>query len=320
MDPRLQALAAPQGGAFTVAQAAALGYDGRELVRLRRSGQLLRLRRGIYASPPPDGGGAGELHRLQLSGLRLALREPAVVSHGSAAVLLGMDVYGVDLDLLHVTRDERQSSRDEAGVCHHAAALPSRQTVELPPFAVTSAARTAVDLARTSRDWRTAVAHVDAAYRVGAQRDEVLAVLNFCRAWAGARQAGRAVSCSDPLAESVGESLCRVDMRLAGLPEPRTQVLLVDGAGTVGRVDFLIEGARVVVEFDGKLKYRLPDGTAADAADVLWREKQREDRIRALGYRVVRLVWADLGRPEAIRRKVAAAMAHADEDRFRPTG
>jgi len=84
------------------------------------------------------------------------------------------------------------------------------------------------------------------------------------------------------------------------------QVLIVDEDGEpVGRVDFLVTGTNVIVEFDGKVKY------ASGDPDVLWKEKRREDRLRRLGYVVVRLTWADLERPggvaAAVRRALKAA-------------
>ena len=74
-------------------------------------------------------------------------------------------------------------------------------------------------------------------------------------------------------------------------------------------VDFAIVGTRVLVEFDGRSKY----GAVGD----LWAEKQREDRIRALGYEVVRLTWADLRDPDRVARLVAAAISRSGRD---PTG
>lgn len=67
-------------------------------------------------------------------------------------------------------------------------------------------------------------------------------------------------------------------------------------------MDFLLED-RVVVEFDGMLKYENPADLAA--------EKLREDRLRALGYEVVRLTWADLADAEVVRAKVEAARERA---------
>lgn len=73
----------------------------------------------------------------------------------------------------------------------------------------------------------------------------------------------------------------------------------------VARVDFLVAGTRVVVEFDGKSKYA--DGDPA----VLWAEKRREDRLRRLGYVVVRITWADLETPGAVAARVRTALAAA---------
>jgi hypothetical protein len=42
--------------------------------------------------------------------------------------------------------------------------------------------------------------------------------------------------------------------------------------------------------------------------EALWAEKQREDRLRELGLVVVRIVWADLQRPEVIVQRVLAAL------------
>jgi very-short-patch-repair endonuclease len=81
------------------------------------------------------------------------------------------------------------------------------------------------------------------------------------------------------------------------------QVPIVDERGDfVARVDFLVNGTKVVVEFDGKVKY------AAGDPKVLWLEKRREDRLRRLGYVVVRITWAQLERPGAVAAAVRAAL------------
>ncbi|NUR15498.1 MAG: hypothetical protein HOQ13_04210, partial [Dermatophilaceae bacterium] len=45
--------------------------------------------------------------------------------------------------------------------------------------------------------------------------------------------------------------------------------------------------------------------------EVVFAEKKREDRIRTLGYEVVRLTWDDLRDPERVRRLLVAALARA---------
>ena len=56
----------------------------------------------------------------------------------------------------------------------------------------------------------------------------------------------------DPGAESPGESLARLVLKGLGLPV-RSQVVLRDLDGVIGRVDFVVD-ERVVVEFDGLVK------------------------------------------------------------------
>jgi very-short-patch-repair endonuclease len=80
------------------------------------------------------------------------------------------------------------------------------------------------------------------------------------------------------------------------------QVVIPDGSLT-WRVDFLVDGTRVAVEFDGLVKY--------DTGAALVEEKRREDRLRALGYEVVRFAWADLNRPQYVRGQVLQAIARA---------
>ena len=59
-----------------------------------------------------------------------------------------------------------------------------------------------------------------------------------------------------------------------------------------------------MVEFDGAVKY---DG--AEGREALVAEKKREDRIRELGYQVVRLTWAELADPHRLLARIRSALA-----------
>lgn len=81
------------------------------------------------------------------------------------------------------------------------------------------------------------------------------------------------------------------------------------------RVDFRNEELKLIVEFDGLEKYGVARDAAAepdaaqDAAAVVVAEKFREDALRALGYRIARIVWSDLfveGRVHALIRQALA--------------
>jgi hypothetical protein len=91
-------------------------------------------------------------------------------------------------------------------------------------------------------------------------------------------RAREAVRLADLRSESVGESRARLLLHAIGF-EPTTQVEIRDHQSRlIGRVDFLLERERIIVESDGLMKYADANGRAALAA-----EKSREDRMRALG-------------------------------------
>jgi very-short-patch-repair endonuclease len=118
---------------------------------------------------------------------------------------------------------------------------------------------------------------------------------------------------TDSRSESVGETRARLLLLDLG-HHVRSQVGISDDTGVVGaRVDLLV-GDRVVVEFDGLLKYEGAQGRAALAA-----EKRREDWLRTLGYEVVRLTWADLARPHRVEALVRSALERIAAREPRPT-
>ena len=59
----------------------------------------------------------------------------------------------------------------------------------------------------------------------------------------------------------------------------------------------------MLVEFDGLMKYGGPEDLVA--------EKRREDRLRGLGYTVVRVTWSDLRHPERVVAEVRRAVARS---------
>ncbi|MFB9959544.1 hypothetical protein [Agromyces bracchium] len=91
--------------------------------------------------------------------------------------------------------------------------------------------------------------------------------------------------------------MSRAHIRLLGFPDPRLQQRFVDPDGSVAVVDFDWPEFGVSGEFDGFVKYST-DEYLKDSlpADVLWREKERERRLKRYHDRdVARWVWSDLG-------------------------
>ena len=108
---------------------------------------------------------------------------------------------------------------------------------------------------------------------------------------------------ADGRSESVGESRLRVDLSVGGI-EVEPQVVIRDENGTfVARVDLAVRDSKVVIEFDGAVKYS--DG----GPEALMAEKRREDALRRLGYLVVRFTWPDLYRARLLVGRVRDAIA-----------
>jgi hypothetical protein len=297
-----------QAGLFTAQQAYAAQHTHRELQHLRGIGALVSVRRGVYARAAdylPLSGTAK--HLLDTRALLLAVSAEAAVSHETGAVWTGLELLLPNLDELHVTRPELPASRVEAGVRHHAGSLPEDHVHEVEGARVTRPARTAVDIARY-RDFPCGLAAVDSALRAGATAEEIRDVLFYCRAWAGARRASRAVSYGDGRAANPGESLSRAVLIEAGMPPTDLQVRIEDDEGLVGYADFGWLPIRVLGEFDGRGKYGADGSTAATVVGL---EKRREDRFRALGYEVVRWGYIDAQTPGRVPSMVRAAHVRA---------
>lgn len=296
MNGRLRAIADGQGGVFSRGQALASGYTHDQVVAFLRDGRWERIRRGQYAEKTDVGQlepweRVSWIHRRKIHAAMNSLRSGSVaVSHQSALVLHGLPVWGLDLGLVHISRFDG-SGGVVAGVQHHLGKLATDDLTVIEGRLVTTAARAAVETACTA-SFEAAVVGVDAVLRAGGLSDaDLLRLLEQIEFWPGSTTARAALAFGDPLCESVGESRMRVFLYEHGFPAPVLQAEFRDRQGFIGRVDFYFPEYRLVIEFDGLLKY------GGGAAGVLIEEKRREDRLRALGLTVVRSVWSDLDRP-----------------------
>jgi hypothetical protein len=117
-----------------------------------------------------------------------------------------------------------------------------------------------------------------------------------------------ALAFADPLSESVGESYSRAVISMLGFEVPELQFRVIGPSGEVARTDYHWRGRKLVGEFDGLMKYtRARELSGKSAAQVVTEEKLREDRIRELGYGVVRWVWDDVMHPEHLAAKLLRA-------------
>jgi hypothetical protein len=152
------------------------------------------------------------------------------------------------------------------------------------------------------------VAAADAALYAGlVTKEDLKTALRTARWGPGRRDARIAVELAEARTESPGESWTRVLFVSLGLPTAEPQVEIRDERGRlVGRVDFLFQPQRTIVEFDGLVKYG-----GAEGRQALVEEKRREDALRSLGYQVVRLTWRDLHDPALVDRLIRQAFARS---------
>lgn len=281
---------------FTSAEALRAGYTHDEVRHLCTSGRWVRLRRGVFttADDLASAGARGARHAVDCVAVLLTLQRPlTVLSHTSAARLRGWPLHRDAETLVRLTDPEQWRRRD--GYLMTCAPLPAAQVRASGPLPTTSPARTLVDCAR---EWplEDAVVAMDAAVLRGhTSTGELEQVLATVRRWPGAARAARALGLADGRAESPLETRGRLRIVGAGLPVFQPQVEVWTRGRCVAVVDGWYEDAAVAVEFDGLVKYTDP-WRDRNPGRVLWEEKRREDELRALDIRVLRIAAADLGR------------------------
>jgi len=305
MDANLNQLGA-LGRPFTRHDAQLLGLSADDLRRLVKTGACCRIRRGHYvvARRKPGRARAEDVHANLTKAVLADGGRRIAASHQSAAAIVGLPLWGYPLNRVHAVRVVG-SHRGSGG----------KDVIIHPPVPVKCLAETDFGLVV-----KPEVAGLQIAMKYGVEPGCVTIDAGLHDNWftegdlhrALEQLAGRprhswavnAASLCDRLAESPGESRLRVRLWALGHKSLESQVVFASG-GHRDRVDFFDREHGIVIEFDGLLKYRGKTG------DALIEEKRREDRLRALGYEVVRFTWADLDTPGALARAMRAAIARS---------
>lgn len=300
LDFTLLTQAAAQHGVLSTAQLLGAGLTARRLVELVRADVLLHPGRGLYLVAALARSDEAERHRQLVAGAFL-LYPDAVLTGTTALMAHGIPVWGVPLGRPALRRPMKRSGGMSAFWVRQASG-GSVATTWGPASPVAEAlAVQAVDHGIVA-----GVVSADAALRDGhVDADALAAAVAGVSGWVHGSRAVAMLALANGRRESVGESRCGVALSMAQVPVVPQVVVRDRGGRFVARVDFVVEGTKVVIEFDGKVKYGSGD------PEVLWAEKRREDELRALGYVVVRITWADLEVPGAVAAKVRAALASA---------
>lgn len=291
-----------------------------QMIRTRLdSGQLMRVRRGVFVAAdawPKDAAG----QHVMRARAELVLYPAAVLSHRTAALVWGLphpDLVPWEAREPTVSEPTHGSAKSRSGaVIHHLASLPAGHvTRDDAGYAVTTVARTAVDLA-AGLDLPHALVLLDAAARkvceamVGRIRRVDYLNLRLIRAArevlidaAKARRSASlalAIALTEPCRESPAESLSAGHFHLAGLPTPLFQHAIRTSHGTFFP-DFYWRDQKLIGECDGAVKY--------GDKDAIVYEKEREQALRDEGNRFVRWMAIDsMLNPQVVVDRVTRAL------------
>lgn len=281
------------------------------LRRRQRSGDLVRIRRGVYldasvwATLEPY-----ERYRALVRGTAWGCTSPPVLSHESAAVIWGLPLLGTLPKDVHVLVERASGGRSDPGIRRHALGIDADDVTTVGGLLVTTLARTVVDLAAGGSVYR-AVAAADAAIHLDAYdprpmltKAEILAQWERMTPFRGFARARNLIDFSDERAGSPGESASRVSIAVVGFPAPDLQRhFVVDGRDAWA--DFYWEQVDAVGEFDGEGKYldaRLRSGRPIER--VILDEKYREDALRRQVSGFTRWGLAEALSPQRLRIKL----------------
>ena len=305
---------------LTTKQLYASGLRPQDVRGLVEVGLLVRLRRGVLADGPWwEHSAPWERHAVRARGFARCLDRGAgdqtagaeqeghagatiALSHHSALAVHGVSLHAVD-DLVHMCPVDGRRGHRSTGLQLHGP-VDRALTVTTDGLLTVVPALACLQVAGTFGA-EAGLVSSDAALRQGlCTADDLRELGSHPQLRIGRRVVDLVVRLADGRRESAGESRTAWLTHLLGFEGLVPQVVITDQHGIiVARVDFLIEGTKVIVEFDGMLKYEKPGDLAA--------EKVREDRLRELGYEVVRLTWDDLNHPEVVRAKLQAALERA---------
>lgn len=303
---------------FLRRDAIALGYKDQDLARAVRLGVLHRMRQGTYIFRDRwDALSTNQRHATRAMAVLRTGRAHAVISHTTAVVLHGAPAWELPLDDVHITRRDRRSGRREVGVAQHRGRLLPDDVVDLDGTSVTTPSRTALDLT-TITNVEHCLPVFDYFLHAGATtKAELRRGAAAMELWSGTLHTDLVIALANPRCESVGESRTSYMFWRNGVPAPKTgyEVRGPDGK-LLFRVDFAWPELGVYLEFDGKEKYLKYRREGESVIDCVRREKKREEQIcRMTGWRCIRIVWADLYRPEQtcalIRSVLAGGPVHA---------
>jgi very-short-patch-repair endonuclease len=272
----------------------ALGVSKGQLRWWAGTGQITAIARGVYSPTAWLSKMADDPRRMHaIAVAAMVKRNPDLVaSHESAAYLHGIDLLlprGAAVPRVTLTRRPQERTRSLIdGALIRVAKLPDDHVTIVFGIPVTTAARTVMDIARTTGFMEGVVAADFALHNRVAIQVELAIILEDCAQWPGIVQARRVLDFADGQAESALESVARVRFAQYRMPTPALQVNIRGAQGFIGRVDFCWDEYRTIAEADGAQKY---DEQGRDRARA---QLARDEKFHDAGWGTFHFTWREI--------------------------
>lgn len=298
-DARVVRILLRQGGVISRRQAIAAGTSPKAIEYKLRSGEWVRVLRGVFRLAA-----VRLIWEMWLTASVQAGGPDAVVSHRAAARVLGLD--GIESAPAELPVVKFRRSPDPRIVTHTTDEIPSCDRVKVGHLTVTSATRTLIDLGTVVR--RNVVDEaLEAALRMRRTSAEKLlrrleAIGGPGRRGSGVLRAVLAERGEGPPSGSVFEVRVSRLLVSGGLPRPIRQFEIWDRGQFIARPDVVYPGEQVAIECES-LEHH--GGKADFDHDLV-----RINELTAFGWRVIRVSWKQLTtRPAEVIRLVAKALS-----------
>lgn len=277
-EQSIAVLAASQYGVVTRAQLLGLGVSAAAVGRRLKSGRLRALYSGVYLVGPIEQDRALEMAAVLAGG------PSARLSHVSALHLWNLLPIEAPRPI-HVSVPANRGPSRSGIVFHRVDALADDECTVLKNIPVTTPARTLVDVAGMlgTRELELALATAEREGLLGAEELARLPDRYPRRRGMAALRRLLSQQTGSHFSESEAERRCRALLRMAGLPDPYTNV-------SVGpyRLDFFWPDEGVAIEVDGRAYHSSSPRFEGD--------RKKDNWLRVRGIEVVRLTWRQITR------------------------
>jgi very-short-patch-repair endonuclease len=299
---RIPDVAHQQDGVFTRSQALESGIAHSTLRRALSDGRLVEVGRGVFASASaPD----SFMRRIRAA----ALTTDAVVSHWSAALVLGLDHDHPTLVAarrdpsstpLHLTTSPTRSRRPPAAIEHRLQLDPNEVRVR-HGIRVTDVQRTCLDLLALLPDAERRSLAFRAKQQRWLEESDVRRGLDRRAGWTGTPGIVDVLPIFSEDAHSEAEwLLLQILKSLVGI-DFALNVAVTCSNGERCVLDAVIRGLRLALEVDGR---------AYHGRDRFNSDRRRQNALVADGWTVLRFTWDDLThRPREVARVITETVA-----------